>query len=364
MTGEGRTAPGDGTARGAGLPADPGADPDTDPGADRDASRFRLDERALREALAGTVLAGWSEPLIEAVRARGPALRHGDLPRWRAALARLPALDVTRRTLDRDVVAAEGVAADEETGRALREALLELVPWRKGPFRLGEVEIDCEWRSDRKWARLEPHIRPLAGRTVLDVGTGSGYHLWRMRGAGAAFALGIEPGLLSAIQFEAVSRYLREPRVRLLPLTLETLPRPMASFDTVFSMGVLYHRREPARHLAELRDALRPGGELVLETLVAPGSGDAELAFDGRYARMRNVHALPSVRRLERWAGAAGFVDARVVSLDVTGTDEQRRTPWMPYDSLADALDEADPSLTVEGHPRPTRAVLVARRED
>jgi len=52
----------------------------------------------------------------------------------------------------------------------------------------------------------------------------------------------------------------------------------------------------------------------------------------------------------------------RRVSVDVTSTDEQRSTAWMPYQSLADALDPDDPTLTIEGQPRPRRAVLLARK--
>ena len=60
-----------------------------------------------------------------------------------------------------------------------------------------------------------------------------------------------------------------------LPLALEDLPPGMTGFDTLFSMGVLYHRRAPLGHLRDLRRLLRPGGELVLETLVVEGdAGD------------------------------------------------------------------------------------------
>ena len=59
--------------------------------------------------------------------------------------------------------------------------------------------------------------------------------------------------------------------IDLLPLGIEHMPTKMAAFDTVFSMGILYHRRSPMDHLRELRELLRPGGQLVLETLVIDG---------------------------------------------------------------------------------------------
>ena len=327
-------------------------------------TRYRLDAGALGAALDGGALAPWHAAFVAAVESRGPALRHGDLPRWREALARLPVVDVAAVTLDAPTIAVEGRFVRPDGAARLRESLGALVPWRKGPFRIVDVTIDCEWRSDAKWARLAPHVEPLAGRTVLDVGCGSGYHLWRMRGAGAAFALGIDPGLLFLSQFDALQRYARDARTAFLPLTLDALPPGMAAFDTVFSMGVLYHRRDHAAHLAELAAALRAGGELVLETLVSPDAADSELALEGRYARMRNLHALPSASRVLRWLAESGFEGARLVSIDVTGTDEQRRGEWMPFESLAEALDPTDPRLTVEGHPRPRRALLIARRPE
>jgi tRNA (mo5U34)-methyltransferase len=41
---------------------------------------------------------------------------------------------------------------------------------------------------------------------------------------------------------------------------------------------------------------------------------------------------------------------------------EQRRTTWMPFESLAHALDRNDPSRTVEGYPAPRRVAIIATR--
>lgn len=134
--------------------------------------------------------------------------------------------------------------------------LRTMMPWRKGPFSLYGIDIDTEWHSDWKWDRVLPHISPLAGRTILDVGCGSGYHLWRMVGAGAHLAVGIDPMQLFLCQFEAVRKLLGgDQRAHLLPLGIEQLPE-LAAFDTVFSMGVLYHRRSPLDHLYQLKNQL------------------------------------------------------------------------------------------------------------
>jgi len=195
---------------------------------------------------------------------------------------------------------------------------------------------------------------------VLDVGCGNGYHMWRMRSAGAKTVVGIDPGQLFSMQFRAVQRYINDPHIHLLPLTLETLPKSMRLFDSVFSMGVLYHRKNPHAHLQELLQAMRPGAELVLETLVSLGEDETTLNLDGRYARMRNIWQLPSVPMLARWMRESGFINIRFVSIDITSRLEQRTTDWMPYESLVESLDANELAQTVEGLPRPRRAIMLA----
>jgi tRNA (mo5U34)-methyltransferase len=145
---------------------------------------------------------------------------------------------------------------------------------------------------------------------------------------------------------------------------MEQITPNLQWWDTVFSMGVLYHRRSPFDHLHELRNALRPGGEVVLETLVIDGDESSVLVPEGRYARMNNVWFLPSAKALASWMTKAGFVEAEIVDISVTTTDEQRHTDWKPGTSLPDYLDASNPELTQEGHPAPKRAIIVARKPD
>jgi tRNA (mo5U34)-methyltransferase len=317
------------------------------------------DVAALGRHWATTALAPLAAAL-PAIMAQGlSAQRHGDLPRWRERVAALPALTVHTTHLDRDRITVVGEADSDGLAR-LEDALRGLHPWRKGPFELFGLHIDTEWRSDWKWQRLAPHIAPLAGRRVLDVGCGNGYHCWRMRGAGAAEVLGIDPAPLFFMQFQALQHYIRDPQVTLLPMTLEQLPPRLGAFDTVFSMGVLYHRRSPLQHLQALRDALRPGGQLVLETLVVEGDERQCLVPERRYARMGNVWFIPSSAMLLLWLRKLGWQSPRLVDECRTSTAEQRRTDWMQFHSLADFLDPGDPTRTLEGYPAPRRAVFVA----
>ena len=286
--------------------------------------------------------------------------RFGDLPRWRAAVAGLPSLKAEVINLDASAITASGTV-NAETLMELETALRGLHPWRKGPYSLFGVNIDTEWRSDFKWDRLAHAIDSLKGRRVLDVGCGSGYHCWRMKGAGAAEVIGIDPTPLFVLQFKAMQRYLNIDTVHVLPLALEQLPPKLKVFDTTFSMGVLYHRRSPIDHLTDLRDTLVSGGQLVLETLVVEGDEDTVFAPPDRYARMGNVWFLPSPAALMKWMSKAGFVDVMLIDVNQTTVAEQRSTDWMTFYSLSNFLDSADNNRTVEGHPAPMRAIVTAR---
>ena len=201
----------------------------------------------------------------------------------------------------------------------------------------------------------------LDGARVLDVGCGNGYYGWRLLGAGAATVIGVDPTLLHVMQYAALRRWLPDPALWVLPLPFEALPPGRGDFDLALSMGVLYHRRSPIDHITELMRHVRPGGQLVIETLVVEGDVQTLLCPADRYARMRNVWFIPSVPLLCRWLERAGLGEVRVADLSPTTTAEQRTTAWMPFESLAEALDADDASRTIEGHPAPLRALVTGR---
>jgi tRNA (mo5U34)-methyltransferase len=286
---------------------------------------------------------------------------HGDLGRWQEVLGNLPVLQASHVDFDDDIPSIGSPSdSDAEIRQAIEMQLRQLHPWRKGPYRIHGTLIDSEWRSDMKWRRLHQHLACLRGRVVLDVGCGNGYHCWRMLGAGARMVLGIDPTLLSVIQFQAVKHFAGEFPVHVLPLGIEDMPKKLNVFDTVFSMGVLYHRRSPLDHLLELRNLIRAGGELVLETLVIDGGAGEVLVPEGRYARMRNVWFIPSCLMLEGWLKRCGYSEIRLIDVTRTTPSEQRATDWMRFQSLQDCLHPNDPSLTVEGLPSPKRAIILA----
>lgn len=307
---------------------------------------------------------------------------HGDFHRWASALEQLPEVTPAQVSFgdtvkigarsDLDSAASQqnsvfearaGARTNPPAFDALCAGLSRLRPWRKGPFEIFGVKIDSEWRSDWKWRRVQAQARDLSGCRVLDVGCGNGYYGWRMLDAGARRVIGCDPTLNSVVQHLVIAHYVGGSDSRrhlVLPVRIEDLPRGEDAFDTIFSMGVLYHQRDPRGHLMELYERLRPGGELVIESLVAPGW--APLRPEGRYARMRNVYVIPDEDTLVAWLRQVGLDDARIVDVTRTTVHEQRRTEWMPFESLGAALDPKDPQRTIEGHPAPVRAIAVARR--
>lgn len=286
---------------------------------------------------------------------------HGDFERWVKALNKIT--DITPDNID--IVSQVSITNNEPfpigEQKKLESLLRTFHPWRKGPYHVHGLDIETEWRSDWKWDRVLPHISDLKHRSVLDVGCGNGYHMWRMLGAGARLCVGIDPSHLFLVQFEAIRKLMgNDQRAHLLPLGIEQLPE-LKAFDTVFSMGVLYHRRSPLDHLYQLKNQLVSGGELVLETLVIEGDENAVLVPIDRYAQMRNVYFFPSAKALKVWLEKCGFIDVEIVDENVTSTDEQRSTNWMTHNSLPDYLDPTDPSKTIEGYPAPRRAILIAK---
>lgn len=300
-----------------------------------------IDIDKLTACLLAAGLTEWPGALTPLIRERLSPDAHGDFSRWQHVVGAI------------DPVATQ---PDE-----LKELLLALSPWRKGPFDVGGIHIDSEWRSDLKWQRLESAIAPLAGRQVLDVGSGNGYYALQIRKAGASVVIGVDPTLLYVMQFLAVNTFENDDGVFVLPVRLDELPLPAKAFDTVFSMGVLYHQRAPIDHLRQLRQVLRPDGQLVLETIYVPGEESYACTPENRYARMRNVWLLPTIAELTTWLKRSGYRDIEMIDRSVTTIDEQRSTEWMTFESLAEALDPDDPTRTVEGWPAPHRLILSAR---
>ncbi|ASK78575.1 tRNA 5-methoxyuridine(34)/uridine 5-oxyacetic acid(34) synthase CmoB [Paraphotobacterium marinum] len=288
--------------------------------------------------------------------------KNSDFESWKKIIKKIPIIQSPLTELKNQVALTNlSECINKEDILKLESLLKKLSPWRKGPFTFGPIKINTEWRSDWKWKRIIRHIAPLKNRKVLDVGCGNGYYMWRMLGEEARSIIGVDPSQLFFSQFNASKKLLGiNNDIYFIPLPFEKIP-PANCFDTVFSMGVLYHRVSPIEHLSQLRDQLRPGGELVLETMVVPGDETTVLVPKGRYAQMRNVYFFPSSKALVVWLEKCKFTNIKIVNESDTTIEEQRQTDWMKYNSL-DSFLNSNQNLTVEGYPPPRRVIITANR--
>lgn len=309
-------------------------------------------------------VAAWQDYFLHAVQEKYESYTHGEAQEWQNLLESLPEIATQSVDITQSVSVSCEQPLPDQARKQLVEQLMQLHPWRKGPFKLFGINIDTEWRSDWKWDRIIPHIAPLKDRSILDVGCGNGYHCWRMLGNDARFVMGIDPSQKFLTQFTIMQNYIARPGCHLLPLGIEDMPEEMGNnaFDSVFCMGVLYHRKSPINLLYQLKNLLNKGGELILETLVVDGDQTTSLVPSSRYAQMRNVWFLPSPQALELWLSKCGFTNVRTIDITQTTVEEQRSTEWMTFHSLENFLDGEDHSKTVEGYPAPKRATIVANR--
>jgi len=106
------------------------------------------------------------------------------------------------------------------------------------------------------------HLLPreaLAGKSVLEVGVGMGSHAQILAESAREF-VGID---LSAPAVAATRRRLQlagVPRARVIQMDAEKLAFPDASFDLVWTWGVIHHSASTRRALEEIRRVLRPQG--------------------------------------------------------------------------------------------------------
>lgn len=243
----------------------------------------------------------------------------------------------------------------------LKRLIYDLLPWRKGPWKICGEFIDSEWRSNLKFDSMADLYSEFRDKNILDIGSGNGYYAGRLSELGAASVLCLDPSERFLLQFELFQRFAKQPNLQLELLGFEDAVTLGAVFDVVLCMGVLYHQRNPLSVIEACRSALRPGGALVLESMTYPG--DESMAFfpPDRYAKARNVYFLPTAAAMVNMCRRMGFKSVDIVNERRIQVDEQRRTELAPYESLSDFLDPLDASKTVEGWPAPQRALVFAR---
>jgi len=251
-----------------------------------------------------------------------------------------------------------------KTPEDIKNLAKKLIPWRKGPIEISDFEIDAEWRSDLKWERIKNFLAPLKDKRILDIGCNNGYFMFEMAKQKPELVLGIDPVLHYQTQFNFLQNFFKAPNVYFEMLGIQHLNYFNEFFDTIFSMGIIYHHRHPIQQLLDIKNALRPGGQVILETIGIPGKDPVALFPMERYAKMRNIWFVPTLNCLIAWAHKTKFCDIEVISDTLLTPEEQRSTEWSTNQSLQDFLDPRDPTKTIEGHPAPRRFCLSMKKKE
>lgn len=177
---------------------------------------------------------------------------------------------------------------------------------------------------DRRILLLDEAL-PLAGRTVLEIGCFEGVHTIALAER-AASVVAVDARIDNVVKtIVRCALYAQHPTVFVSDLDAGPDERLVA--DVAFHVGVLYHLRDPIRHLRELGRGIRDG--VLLDThYAAPGETDAEVEIDGavyRYRRYREGgmdDPFSGVHDHAKWLtlddivgllGTSGFDDVRVV---------------------------------------------------
>lgn len=251
---------------------------------------------------------------------------------------------------------ADEVSAKDQ--RHIHALLKQFMPWRKGPFSVFGVEIDAEWRSEQKWARLAPHLPDLENRVIADIGCNNGYYMFRMAAHRPKFVLGFEPTIQHYYCFQALNGMARQTQLEVDLFGVEHLALFPNCFDLIFLMGIIYHRPSPIDTLLDINKALKPGGMLILESQTIAGDEPYALFPASTYAKVPGTYFVPTGNCLLNWINKCGFVNAELFSNHPMSSEEQRRTEWMTFESYSDFILPDDPNRTVEGYPAPQRVLI------
>jgi len=247
-----------------------------------------------------------------------------------------------------------------EDRQRVYEQLRAFMPWRKGPYSIFGIDVDAEWRSERKWQRITPILPDLEGKVIADIGCSNGYYMFRMAPSNPRFVIGFEPAVQPYFCFKALNGMAGFDNLDIDLLGVEHIRLFPETFDIIFLMGVIYHRPSPVDVLKDVLGSLKPGGTLVLESQALPGDSPVALFPEKTYAKVPGTYFVPTGVCLQNWLLRAGFTDVTICCSHPMSSKEQRKTDWMTFESYSDFIDPGNQSLTIEGYPAPLRVFLKA----
>jgi len=249
---------------------------------------------------------------------------------------------------------------DDETLKNIERIARNLSHWRKGPFVMGELLIDSEWRSNLKWERIKNSLPDLKNKTLLDIGCNNGYFMFEMLKQNPKSILGIDPVPYCEAQFNFLQHFCQAPNLFFEMLGIEEVKHFENIFDGILNMGIIYHHPNPIEQIKHCKKALKKDGFLLLESITIAGNESIALFPEDRYAKMRNVFFVPTANCMKNWLIKAKFKHVEIVFDELLTNEEQRVTSWSGGASLEDFLDPTNKNLTIEGHPAPRRAAVIA----
>lgn len=172
----------------------------------------------------------------------------------------------------------------------------------EGAAWLDRPEREAEEAPSQAIAALK--IAP--GSVVADVGAGSGYYTVRLSEVvgpgGRVVATDLQPGMLDLIRAKVVRLGLAN--VTLVQGRPDDPVLPAATFDLIVMVDVYHELASPQIFVRKLREALKPGGRLVL----------IEFRLEDPRVPIREVHKM-SVAQVREELGADGFQIDRVIDV-------------------------------------------------
>ena len=288
---------------------------------------------------------------------------HGNLQQWKNILTKLP--DISTNYLDFSKECIQ-IGNPKEINLSqleiLEKGLLNLRPWRKGPFNIFGLEIDSEWRSEKKWQRVEDYLPKIKGMRIGDIGCSNGYYSYKLLKLEPELIVGMDKTSLFIIQFLATKFYAKQiQELIILPCSAEEFNPEFIDFDLLLSMGILYHAKNPSNHLASLQRLVKKNGYIILETIISNLKQNINIGKNQTYAGMSNIGTIFTKDNLIKLLNVSGFKNIQVINDSFTNISEQRTTKWMQGKSLSDFI--LSNGGTLEGYPPVCRTIFIAQKK-